>query len=69
MPYHPVGPLSIGHIGHPKVDQMFDPPAGVVLRQVQQVKVKGDVTFFNKWRAVVDHGLFHLLVVVRLCHH
>lgn len=62
--HHPVGPLSPGHIGHPKVDQMFNPPAAVVLRQVQQVKVERKVTFLDKWRAVVHHGLVHLVVII-----
>lgn len=67
--YHPVGPLSSGHIGHPQVDQSSSPEAAAVLRQVQQVKVEREVAFFHQRRAVVHHGLLHLVVIVRLCHH
>lgn len=67
--HHPVGPLSLGHVLHPEVDQMLDPQTAGVLRQVQQVEVKGEVAFFDLRAAVVHHGLLHLLMVIRLRHH
>lgn len=48
---------------------MLNPQATGVLRQVQQVKIKGEVTFLNQRGAVVHHGLVHLVVIVRLRHH
>lgn len=67
--HHPVRPFSFGHVGHPEVDQVLDPQATGVLRNIQQVKVKGKVAFFNQPGAVVQHGLLYFIVIVRLCHH
>lgn len=62
--HHPVGPASLWHVCHPEVDQMLNPRAAGVLRQIQQVKVEGKVAFFNQRGAVVHHGLVHLMVII-----
>ncbi len=67
--YHPVGPFSLGHVRHPQIDQISNPQTTDVLRQVQQVEVEGEVTFFYQWGAIVHHGLLHLMVIITLCHH
>lgn len=69
LTHHPVWPLSLGHVAHPQVDQMFNPHAAWVLRKVHQVEVKGEVAFFHLRGAIVHHGLLHLVVIIRLCHH
>ena len=67
--HHPVGPSSSGHVAHPELDQVLNPQAAGVVRQVQQVEVEGEVTFFHQRGAVVHHGPVHLVVIIRLCHH
>lgn len=67
--HNPVWPFSFGHIWHPEFNQFLGSQSRKAIREVQQVKVKGEIGLFSKMGSIVHHGFFNFFIVIGLCHH